>query len=653
MLKRFARTGLTGLLVTGMLGLLSITAIAGDTDDSATDATVKKDPYTVVQVTDHQDGSGFGTADAPYVTKKHGYTVGDEGPKDGVVTSGDVAWYKVHVTFLAAKHREVTIKFDDLGDALKATKPYCPTGQFISGWAGDGGCVYTIPTGVSESFNLTLNLTANDTGGKTVTVDPKIIVERQDGGTSGLKLGRLKVTSVPLMDVYLDKDDRQSGETDASFSIRTRALHPAGASNTKGFSRLVPYSALLDLTGLPGGVKVTVDGRDLTPTAGLLRLPEKPGNRNVTVCNLPKPNPSEQRRYDLHVIISSSTPGWKGQPGDGLGRDDSTLNADTGARAGVSYPNNDWLMISTTGRTGGAPDGTSGDKLHFDRPYTPTQTKWDDGNLMWSKASSSWFDPIWAEKGIDSREYTYGLNMEFTAKAHLDFGKVYGNDCADDHPCVTFYQWGDGLTMTSLPAATTEDGIPLPDGTYRILYGTSTYPIKSDESLHSFNELPAGFTTGLSDTQPSDLTAIHRIVIVRSSNQQNGWLSWNMKTLGLGSTEVTGAGTNTRGTNLLHKAIIQVTNPRPSTASISGNYVVDRSHRMNGSNGDDIEAGDLITGTWQTTIAKIPTTTQPITTSVDVCLPQGLTGTTLHSWYYWRGAYGCVAFPTGGYANYQ
>lgn len=637
MLKRFIRAGIIGLLSIGMLSLPAVTATAGDSS-TASDTTVEKDPYTIVQVTDHQDGSGFGTADAPYVTKEHGYKVGDEGPKDGVVTSGDIAWYKVHVTFLAAKHREVTIGFSDLGDALAADRPFCPTGQFTTGYDSGGKCVYNIPTGISESFDLTLNLTANDTGGKTVTADPKIVVERQDGGTRGLKLGRLTVTSVPFMDVYLDKDDGQSGETTASFFMQTRALHPAGASNYKGFSRLVPYSALLDLTGLPDGISVNVDGQDLTPIAGILRLPEKVGGRDVTVSGLPKPNPSEQRKYNVHIVVSSSMPGWKGQPGDGLGRNDSTFDEKTGARAGVSYPNNDWLMISTTGQTeyiNGEEDGV-GDMLHFDRPYTPTQTRWDDGNLIQAEATGTWFDPVWAVHGENTYSYAYGHNMEFTAKAHLDFGGRTSNDCPDDNPCVTYYQWGKGLTMTSLPTATDENGVALPDGTYKILYGKDFYPFNFtiDKLWCHRRDYPAAFLAGLTDTPPSDPTTIHRIVILRTDSQPKGWLSWGMKATELGTTEVSGVGTNSAGhIQLTHEASIQVTDPRPGTSRVSGDYTVDSSHRMVITTADgDIEAGDRITGEWRPYVSNLPTTTQPIITSVDVCLPQGLTGTTLKTW---------------------
>lgn len=639
MLKRFIRAGIIGLLSVGVLGLPAVTATAGDSSTTS-DTTVKKDPYAIVQVTDHQDGSGFGTADAPYITKEHGYKVGDEGPKDGVVTSGDVAWYKVHVTFLAAKHREVTIGFSDLGDALTADRPSCPTGQFTTGYDSGGKCVYNIPTGISESFDLTLNLTANDTGGKTVTVDPKIVVERDDGGTRGLKLGRLTVTSVPFMDVYLDKDDSQSGETTASFFMQTRALHPAGASNYKGFSRLVPYSALLDLTGLPDGITVNVDGQNLTPTAGILRLPEKVGGRDVTVSGLPQPNPSEQRKYDVHISVSSSMPGWKGQPGDGLGIKDSTLDEKTGARAGVSYPNNDWLMISTTGQTEYNPpksdgDGGAGDMLHFDHPYTWNQTKWDDGNLMWSSASSSWFDPVWMV-GYSTQSYTYGHNMEFTAKAHLDFAGRTGDKCPDDNPCVTYYQWGNGLTMTSLPTTTGDNGNSLPDGTYKVLYGVNSYPFNYATHKIGYHrgDYPDAFLAGLTNTPPSDPTAIHCIVILRTGSQPKGWLSWGMKATGLGSTEVSGIGTNSAGqTQLTHDATIQVTDPRPSTARMTGEYSVDRSHRMVVTNTDrDIEAGDRIEGTWKPSITGVPTTTQPITASVDICLPQGLTDTTLKTW---------------------
>ena len=634
MLKRLVAAGISGLLTIGMLGLPSIAATAGDTDSTSvvtTDEKVKKDPYTVVQVTDHQDGSGFGTSDAPYVTKEHGYSVGDEGPQDGVVTSGDIAWYKAHVTFLAAKHRTVTVKFDDLGDALTATKPACPSGHFVSVETLSNACWYTIPSGVSESVDLTLNLTAKDTGGKTVSADPKIVVERSDGGSSGMKLGRLTVTSVPMMDVYLDKNDRQIGETYASFSIQTRALHPAGVSTVKGFSRFAPYSALLDLTGLPDGVSVIVDGKNYTPTNGLVQLPEVSGDRSVTVLSLPQPNPSEQRKYDVHITVSSSMFDWKDQPGDGLGRDDSTLDTNTGARSGVSYPNNDWLMISTIGVNKYKADdsGGIGDMLHFDRPYTSGQTKWDDGNLRQADADTTWFDPMYNTGDNHSGDwiprYTYGHNMEFTAKAHLDFGGVYGAVCPDENPCVTHYQWGEGLTMTSLPVTTDENGRVLPDGTYKILYGTTN--IDENHWIAGW-AVPDeyGFKDGLTDTPPSDLSTIRRIVILRLTSQPKGWLSWGMKATGLGTTEVSGIGVNAGSRPwLLHEALVSVIDPRPSRADVVGGYTVDRSHRMvNTSKKDDIEAGDRVTGTWQISLSNVPTATQPITTSVDVCLPKGL-----------------------------
>ena len=624
MLKRFIHAGITSLLAIGMLSLPAITATAGDTNSEDASASVKKDPYTVVQVTGHQDGSGFGTADAPYVTKEHGYTVGDEGPKDGVVTSGDVAWYKMHVTFLAAKYRTVIIRFADLGNALTATKPTCPTGQFVSVQTVGGACRYTIPTGISESVDLMLNLTANDTGGKTVTADPKIIVERSDGGTSGLKLGRLTVTSVPMMDVYLDKDDGQPGETTAAFAIRTRALRPAGASNDKGFSRLVPYSALLDLTSLPDGISVNVDGKDLTPTVGIIRLPEKSGDRDVTVSGLPKPNRGQQIKYDVHVSISSSMPGWKGQPGDGLGRDDSTLNADTGARAGVSYPNNDWLMISTTGRSSVPIRDPAGDELYFVRPYNPYQTMWDDGNLNVQSDGQTWTDQF--NRGNPS--YRYGLNMEFTAEAYLDFGGLREGACTGKPYCVTTYDWGDGLSMTSLPIATTEDGTPLPDGTYTIYYGTTVWP--KELIVQGVKEVKSWMST----TPPKDLSTIHCIAIIRDESQPDGKLVWGMKATGIGTALVSGGGANSavqsKNEPIALGGTVQITNPRPSTADAIGNYTVDRSHRMVvTTTNNDIEAGDRITGTWKPTITGVPTTTQPITTSVDVCLPQGLTDTTL------------------------
>jgi hypothetical protein len=381
---------------------------------------------------------------------------------------------------------------------------------------------------------------------------------------------------------------------------------------------------------MPDGISVTVDRKDLTPSSGIVHLPEAPGNREVVVSGLPKPNSGETRKYDVHITVSSSTSDWKGQPGDGLGRDDSTLDYKTGARAGVSYPNNDWLMVSTTGLTKYNPNNKVGigDELHFDRPYTSTQTKWDDGNLTWSNATSSWFDRIWLVESESVVKYAYGHNMEFTAKAHLNFGKLTGDKCSDDNPCVTYYQWGDGLTMTSLPTATDENGNKLPDGTYRIMYGTSFYPFNYtiDNVGYHFDSYPDAFRAGLTDTPPTDPTTIHQIVILRTGSQPVGWLSWGMKATGLGAPDVEGIGTNSAGhTQLIHNAIIMITNPRPFESKVTGGYVVDRSHRMiNNSKDDDVEAGDRVTGTWQITLTHVPTTTQPITTSIDVCLPQGL-----------------------------
>lgn len=613
------RATLAATLIVGMLGLPQAMADTTDTDPTTA---VKKDPYTVVQVTDHEDGSGFGTADAPYVTREHGYTVGDEGPKDGVVTSGDTAWYKAHVTFLAAKHRTVTIGFSGLGDALTADTPSCPTGQFITGRASGGECVYDIPTGISESVDLTLNLTANDTGGETVTADPKITVERSDGGSSGLKLGRLTVTSVPLMDVYLDKDDSQSGETEASFNINTVALHPKGVSNLKGFSRLVPYTATLDLTGLPDGVSVQTGRSTLTPTAGLLRLPETTGNRSITITGLPQPAAGEQRQYTLHITVASSAKGWTGQPGDGLGRDESTLDTATGARRGVSYANNDWLMISTTGRNNVPVGQPTGDELYFIRPYNPNQTKWDDGNLSLQSDGQTWTDQF----NYGNPAYTYGLNTEFTAEALLDFGGARKGACTGKPHCVTVYHWGDGLTMTSLPTATTEDGTPLPDGTYTVYYGTTVWP--KELIVQGVKEVNSWMTT----TPPKDLSTVHCIAIIRDESQPDGKLMWGMKATGLGTATVGGGGVNssTDVEGLALGGTVQVANPRPGSATITEHHSIDRTGRMSGdTDTTTIEPGDTIKGYWRPVLNSLPTATKPVTTSLDICLPDGLTGTSV------------------------
>jgi hypothetical protein len=223
--------------------------------------------------------------------------------------------------------------------------------------------------------------------------------------------------------------------------------------------------------------------------------------------------------------------------------------------------------------------------------------------------------------------------MELTAKAHLDFGGYTGDKCPDDNPCITYYQWGKGLTMTSLPAATDENGAALPDGTYKILYGTDFYPFNYSTTKAGYHrdDYPAAFLAGLTDTPPSDPTSIHCIVILRTGSQPKGWLSWGMKATGLGTTEVSGMGTNSAArTQLTHEASISVTDPRPGSATITENHSVDRTGRMSGdTDTTTIEPGDTVKGYWRPTLDSLPTATKPVTTSLDICLPDGLTDTSV------------------------
>ena len=148
----------------------------------------KPRPYVAATILSHEDGTGFGTPAAPWLTEENGFPVGDEGPHDGVVTTGDSVHYRVRLAFQAAKARDVTVSIAGSKYLTEAAGNTCPSGVNVTGRTSGSGCTYSIPAGVAESVDVDLYMTAGDTAGKAVTgIKPELRLARSGGATDSLQ----------------------------------------------------------------------------------------------------------------------------------------------------------------------------------------------------------------------------------------------------------------------------------------------------------------------------------------------------------------------------------------------------------------------------------------------------------------------------------
>ncbi|MCL2595999.1 MAG: hypothetical protein FWD83_10830, partial [Promicromonosporaceae bacterium] len=107
------------------------------------------DPRATVTLTHAFDGTGHGTADATFLHTGNGFAVGDDGPNDGVVSSGDVVGLDVSVAFPAGPARQVVVavntppylEWRTQGDLL------CRDGRFVQAIRQGSNCVFLVPSG--------------------------------------------------------------------------------------------------------------------------------------------------------------------------------------------------------------------------------------------------------------------------------------------------------------------------------------------------------------------------------------------------------------------------------------------------------------------------------------------------------------------------
>ncbi|MCL2595385.1 MAG: hypothetical protein FWD83_07695, partial [Promicromonosporaceae bacterium] len=377
-------------------------------------------PRATVTLTHAFDGTGHGTADATFVHTGNGFAVGDDGPNDGVVSSGDVVGLYLSIAFAAGPARQVIVAIDTplylewrtQGDLL------CRDGHFVQAFRQGSNCVFLVPSGAVETIEVPLVLHARDTGGRIVTGQQVRVNVRVPNGAvfQEATAGPYTVVSVPVADVILHSrsfplsptGNRWMGASPIAwnspavghFTASPRPLQRVGYSPSKGMSAGGQWSGYLDVTDFPESTTWQVNGADVAPNAnGLLPLGSNRGDVRIDFnLNAPWPDMEVGSTMDFvaRVIVnpgSFSVPspsllnnGTDWQPGDGQGSGYSTQNPALGSLAGRPFANNDYSAIRVN-RPFAPPPGAIINKTIMG-PWNPSYTIWEDQNIFVASGSS-------------------------------------------------------------------------------------------------------------------------------------------------------------------------------------------------------------------------------------------------------------------------
>lgn len=369
-------------------------------------------PYASPAVEWYTDGTGHGTDQQTFINSKNGYRVADDTEKDGVVASGDLVRVRAKVSFQAAKSRSVAVGLD-LSEApyLELSTPTCPRGALVGEARSQGSerCVYSVPTGVSESLTVDFALNAKDTEGLIKSGQKVYLyVKRMDGATERVPVREFTVVSAPAADLTLSEKSyynsqnftyiRTDKQDDAlgRFSIGVSKLHFAGY-NYKGSSTKTEWSAKVDVSNFPEGTTFSSDGSTLTPTNGVLSVSGKghmeisfriPHDKAMTLVNDGVYSWDVSIKTDKNVFATSDgvlNLGVGGEPGGDKDANFSTQNDSIGSKEGSLHKNNNYTTLFLAPKASDTPDYFSLDVL---APRGSHYTLFDDENKLVSSGSS-------------------------------------------------------------------------------------------------------------------------------------------------------------------------------------------------------------------------------------------------------------------------
>lgn len=414
---------------------------------SAVAATAPSMIYTDVSVSKIADGTGHGTSAQTFVNSKNGFTPGDNTPTDGVVSSGDTVEYSVRLDFTAARARQVWVGFELDEETGKYLRPLntqaCQTSGIISSTSRNGGCLYTVPAGATGSITQTLMLLGLDTKGTAVSgLRPKVAVVRYNSGAAVNPEDKqvypadpVTVVSAPAADVVVRNFDNNTANGKAErrteykpndeskpamtgyFDLSVEPLHYPGYSS-HGASTSGQWSATVDVSKFPAGTtwQVVRDNAApgntdagtpvaLTPSGGKISLTDLTGDKTAKLeWSIPYDKVAElltgdeqtsTLSFDIQVIPAAnsfeSTSGGRTlknlgtgtEPGRDRAKEESTEDANTGARAGYPYVNNDWSRAIIDKKE------VTGDIYYKELrvPYAPGKTKFDAESKTFASAA--------------------------------------------------------------------------------------------------------------------------------------------------------------------------------------------------------------------------------------------------------------------------
>lgn len=581
----------------------------------------KPRPYVAATILSHEDGTGFGTPAAPWLTEENGFPVGDEGPHDGVVTTGDTVHYRVRLAFQAAKARDVTVFVAGSKYLTEAAGNTCPSGVNVTGRTSGSGCTYSIPAGVAESVDVDLYMTAGDTAGKAVTgIKPELRLARSGGATDSLQLGALTIVSAANADLVVDNgalsgkeryltvsDMPNQSKLDGYFDLKVRPLRRQGYTTNHGASTTVPWRANMDVTAWPDGTSWIFNGATLSPVGGILKLPEVQGDQRL-YFHIPVPTtftPGKTNVYDIHAILDSSSFNGIGQPGDHAGRDITTYDSATGATNGVPYANNDYSEATLTATTPLDPPGNS-PAYHFDlsTPYDANHTLWESGNTN---------PPYRLEKNL-SRLASEAATAVTTVGLGTSLEMSYVPPASNEDRSVELWEsFDDGLVMSDVPQVFDRNGNALePPGidkygngadrpNYEIYYSTTPHTHLHDKPCSVSDETCMAIA-------PKDMSTI-RTVVIRLPHTKYGYrVVWHMKATKAGHHLIDGVG------ELENEGFVDVQAPGLWTVKAD-------------TEDTSAEPYDTVRTTIAPQLADVPSSTLDMTADLNVCASNGLAKT--------------------------
>ena len=488
--KRAGRP-LAMLAVVAMLAM-SFVCMSNPVEDSTAQAAEPVPTYATARIVEKADGTGHGTAAQTFVNSKNGFTLGDDSPTDGVVASGDTVEYSMTLDFTAAKKRTIRVSFD-LSDApylgVADDSGFCQPGQLVTAKRNsDGSCSYTVPAGGVENLKQTFHLKAKDTGGVVKPGQiPKITVTREgeNGASATYRTDSLTVVSAPAADLVIDNGGNPergqssyerrtywSGKQDVTgtFTIRADALTYPGYSSTKGASTLIPWTTKVDISDFPEGTVWTIGDQTVTRNGDktqYLTISSGENGADTTIdyripadsAALKDMKEGDVKYYDIHIMPDETVfrvkdgngdallnMGTGGEPGWNTGRDQSTYDKDTGARAGYPYANNDWSRAIIQ-RAENSENNVFTKSLQ--RPDAANKTMFDKESLTFADAEG-----IAAVYHSDNLGDTVARNTEVRTTLTMLAGNVTANDSDSLSPIMqddwdsTKSRWKGNLEVT-------------------------------------------------------------------------------------------------------------------------------------------------------------------------------------------------------------